>query len=326
MVNRKIRGSGQERESNTSVACAMTAPSHPSVFFLFVDGIGLGPAADHNPFSALDLPGFRQASNGADWYADGHGPMAHEQLTFHAIDARLGVDGLPQSGTGQSTLFTGVNCAELAGRHWGPFPHTSSRSVLASESLFARLGPERSAFANAYPERFFRISAERDRWSTTTRCCLDAGVTIRTLDHLRAGDAIAADLTGVGLARVAESPIEPITEAGAAASISRLCDAYPLVVAEYFHTDKAGHAQDMGAARRCLESIDRFLTALVDTLDWSRTTLVLTSDHGNMEDLSVKTHTLHPVPLLARGPGAPAFASVTDLTGVAPAILDTLRP
>jgi 2,3-bisphosphoglycerate-independent phosphoglycerate mutase len=295
-----------------------------SLFFLFVDGIGLGPAGDQNPFSMVSLPGFQKMSDGAAWVANGHESRTSQDLTFRSIDARLGIDGLPQSGTGQSTLFTGINCAALAGRHWGPFPHTSSRPILAEESIFARLGAGNAAFANAYPERFFRLSAERDRWSTTTRCCLDAGVTIRTLDHLRAGEAIAADLTGEGLARVAESPVEPVSEEQAAQAIARLCRSFPLVVAEYFHTDKAGHAQDMGAASRCLQSIDRFLSALLERLDWSRITFVLTSDHGNLEDLSVKTHTMNPVPLLVRGPGAPRFAEVTDLTGVAPAILGTL--
>lgn len=302
----------------------MRQTDHQSVFFLFIDGIGLGPSGGQNPFSVCDLPGFRMMANGAGWDLDHLVQIENDQVTFRAIDACLGMEGLPQSGTGQSTLFTGVNCARLAGRHWGPFPHSSSRPVLASESLFARLGDDRAAFANAYPERFFRLSAERDRWSTTTRCCLDAGVTIRTLDHLRNGEAIAADLTGAGLAHVAESRVNPISEHQAAETIARLSGRYQLVVAEYFHTDKAGHAQDMDAAVRCLTSLDRFLQALENVVDWSRTTLVLTSDHGNLEDLSVKTHTTHAVPLLARGVGASHFAGISDLTGVAPAILSAL--
>ena len=302
----------------------MSGQHPPSVFFLFVDGIGLGDDGPANPFSSCELTGFLDLSGGSGWVSDRHEPVTEAHRTFRCIDARLGVDGLPQSGTGQSTLFTGVNCAALAGRHWGPFPHSSSRPILASQSLFARLGPEHAAFANAYPERFFRLSAERNRWSTTTRCCLDAGVTIRTLDHLRSGEAIAADLTGQGLARVAETRVEPVSEAQAARAIAGLCVRHAFVAAEFFHTDKAGHAQDMEAAIRCLNSLDRFLQALATALDWSRTTLVLTSDHGNMEDLSVRTHTLHPVPLLAYGAGATRFASIEDLTGVAPSILDVL--
>ena len=297
----------------------------PSVYFFFVDGIGIGPSADSNPFATLDLPAFRALSGACDWVSDTFLASSTSSRIFKAIDATLGVDGLPQSGTGQSTLFTGGNCAARAGRHWGPFPHSSSRSLLASQSLFHQVGADDSAFANAYPERFFAWASERDRWPTTTRCCLDSGVTIRTLDHLRSGNAIAADLTAEGLSRVAESPVPTISEDEAAASIARLTSKYRFVVSEYFHTDKAGHAQDMTAAGRCLVSIDRFLAALDTHLDWERTTLGLTSDHGNLEDLSTRTHTRHPVPLLALGRSAASFAQVEDLTGVAGAILDALN-
>jgi bisphosphoglycerate-independent phosphoglycerate mutase (AlkP superfamily) len=51
--------------------------------------------------------------------------------------------------------------------------------------------------------------------------------------------------------------------------------------------------------------------------------ILLTSDHGNMEDLSVRKHTANPVPALVIG--APEArrkftAGMTDLTHIAPAI------
>jgi phosphopentomutase len=49
-------------------------------------------------------------------------------------------------------------------------------------------------------------------------------------------------------------------------------------------------------------------------------TLLLTSDHGNVESLAAPAHTRNPVPLLAVGPGAEAFAAVEDIVGVADAI------
>jgi len=54
------------------------------------------------------------------------------------------------------------------------------------------------------------------------------------------------------------------------------------------------------------------------------TTLVLCSDHGNLEDTTTKTHTTNPVPLLAIGPGAARFRQATAITDVAPAILGLL--
>jgi bisphosphoglycerate-independent phosphoglycerate mutase (AlkP superfamily) len=50
------------------------------------------------------------------------------------------------------------------------------------------------------------------------------------------------------------------------------------------------------------------------------TLLLITSDHGNLEDMGVKTHTFAPVPLVTFGPGALEFANVSDLNGVAPAL------
>jgi bisphosphoglycerate-independent phosphoglycerate mutase (AlkP superfamily) len=59
-------------------------------------------------------------------------------------------------------------------------------------------------------------------------------------------------------------------------------------------------------------------------LDFERTTLVVTSDHGNIEDLSTRSHTQNPVPLMARGWAANAFAGASSLTDVTPAIVASL--
>jgi bisphosphoglycerate-independent phosphoglycerate mutase (AlkP superfamily) len=45
---------------------------------------------------------------------------------------------------------------------------------------------------------------------------------------------------------------------------------------------------------------------------------VVASDHGNVEDLSTRNHTLNPVPVLGFGPAAGQIAAVADLTGLAP--------
>jgi hypothetical protein len=287
------------------------------VLFVFVDGIGLGDDdPGHNPL-AVDRPGFLAMSGGVRWIS-GDGPTSNGAV-FHSIDACLGVDGYPQSGTGQATLFTGENCARLAGRHYGPFPHSTSRPALRSRSIFARIGADRCAFANAFPPRYFEIMQARDRWPVMTRACLDAGVPVRTLAELRAGDAIAADLTGRGL-RDMGLDVEVLTPAGTAANALRLAGRHRLTVVEIFHTDKAGHARDRAAADRVLDDLDAFLSALVS----KRTDgllVVLTSDHGNLEDLRVRTHTRNPVPFAALGPGAGRLSGVRSLVDVTPALV-----
>jgi bisphosphoglycerate-independent phosphoglycerate mutase (AlkP superfamily) len=55
--------------------------------------------------------------------------------------------------------------------------------------------------------------------------------------------------------------------------------------------------------------------------------ILITSDHGNMEDLSVRRHTLNPVPALIFGPvelRAGFIQEITDLTHIAPAIWKTV--
>ena len=180
------------------------------------------------------------------------------------------------------------------------------------------------AFLNAFPDRFFEAAQKRDRWSVTTRCCLDAGLEIRTLQDLRDGRAVAADIHGKGLSTITRGSVPIVSEVEAASRMASLACEHNLLLFEYFLTDKVGHAQDAEKASAVLQSIDRLLVGLSEKLDLSQTTLILTSDHGNIEDLSTKTHTFNPVPFAAFGSLAHHFADITDLTGVTPGIVSAL--
>lgn len=297
-----------------------------NVLLLFLDGVGLGTAdLATNPLAGVG-DGFRRLSAGCDWVRDAPG-VVEDRAVFRPIDACLGVDGLPQSGTGQATLFTGVNCAAVAGRHYGPLAPTVLRPLLAAGSLFRRVvdrfGPDSAVFANAFPPRYFEAAAPRDRWPVISRCAREAGLRLRDLDDLAADRAVAADVTGAGLARFVPGVVAERTVEYAADTLLSLASRARFTVFEVFHTDKAGHEQSAGLARAILEPLDALFSCLTagkpdDLL------VVCTSDHGNLEDLSVRTHTRNEVPLAASGPGARRFAAVTDLAGVAPAILDTL--
>lgn len=303
----------------------MTAP----ILFIFLDGVGLGhddPAI--NPLAALSLPAFERLTGGQRW-TQAASPVARPGHVFHAIDANLGVEGLPQSGTGQATLFTGVNCAVVAGRHFGPFPHSKTRPVLAAESIFHKiqaLDPpfeEPAVFANAYPDRFFAYVDKTDRWTVTTRCCLEAGLRIRTHQDVLAGEALTADLTGAAWPQ-ANPALMPITEEDAGRRLVRISHNHAFTLFEYFLSDKAGHSRSMERAATILHALDRFFDGLLSAFNPARGLLIVTSDHGNLEDLSTKSHTRHAVPLVAYGRGADVFSSVDDLTGVTPAVLRAL--
>ncbi len=300
------------------------------LLFVFLDGVGLGPDDPvRNPLAGLSLPAFERLAGGACW-TQAAAPVHRPGHVFRALDATLGIEGLPQSGTGQATLFTGVNCAEVAGRHFGPFPHSRTRPILAAQNIFRQIQAlglpfeEPALFANAYPDRFFSYVEKTDRWTVTTRCCLDAGLRIRTHADLLAGDALPADLTAEGWPQ-RDPALVPISEDEAGRRLVRLGRRHALALFEYFLTDKAGHSRSFERAAKALHALDRFFAGLLATFDPAQGLLLVTSDHGNLEDLSTKSHTRNPVPLAAYGRGAAHFAPVEDLTGVTPAILRALR-
>jgi len=291
---------------------------------VFVDGVGLGgddPAV--NPLAGDDYESMAALAGGLVTSA-GIGVRAEKDWLVRIIDPNLGMEGLPQSGTGQATLFTGINCAARAGRHYGPFPHSTSKSVIAKQNVFKQVVDSglNAAFANPYPDRFFRYVERTNRWTVTTLCCLHAGVNLKTDTDLRKGNAVAADITGATWPQqLRDDEIVAPGEAGRRLAVISRQNNFTLF--EYYATDKAGHSLDPVRARKTLRLLDTFIGGLVAELDATQT-LLITSDHGNIEDMSIKTHTRNPVPLIVKGPGADAFDGVEDLTGVTPAILKAL--
>lgn len=287
------------------------------ILMVFLDGLGLGSADPKVNPMATGWPGFEAFSGGDSWVrgASANGPEIH----FGGIDACLGLEGLPQSGTGQATLFTGVNCAKLAGRHYGPYPHSKTRKAIKDLSVFQRFRTRGAAFANAYPPRFFEWVNRTGRWPTTTQACLDADVHIRTIEDLEAGDGIAADVTGAGLAGPLGLPVTVVTPEAAGDRLLSIASRHAFTLMEVFQTDKAGHARSREMARKILEPVDAMFLHLAATRP-PGLSIVVSSDHGNLEDLSVKTHTRNEVPLAVLGPAATHFRAVEDLAGVVPAM------
>lgn len=335
------------------------------VFLLFVDGVGLGrrdPAA--NPFLVARLPHLTALLGGRPLVPDAF-PLAAGLAHGVAVDANLGVEGLPQSATGQTTILTGVNASQAIGRHLNAYPTPSLRAILREHSLFRQvLARGRTAtFLNAYRPEFFqwleltggepengdpeaiarlftppdagqaapappgwspRAAARRYRPSASTVAVLAAGLPIRTFDQLRAGAAVYHDIDHHTLL-AAGYPVPPVTPEEAGRRAAALARRYDFAMYEHFLTDLAGHGQDMARAVQVLENLDRFLGALLAGLDPAEHLLLLISDHGNLEDLGVKTHTRNPVPGICWGAGAaPAAARLRSLTDVAPLVLDAL--
>jgi hypothetical protein len=287
---------------------------------IFVDGLGIGTRGAHNPLHQLD----KAAAAPLAIFADEEPELAHDGLLVRT-DACLGVEGRPQSASGQTTILTGVNAPALLGYHKQGFPNEAMRGIIHEHSIFLQLRRARiepNTFANAYTPRFFQT---RPRWVSATTVAVEAaGMSFRSLEDLQRGEAVYQDFTNQ-LVILAGFEVEPRTPEQAADVLAALVAAHRFTLYEYFITDRVGHAQDMPGAREVLTNLARFVRAVVARVDLSETTVLLTSDHGNIEDLSIRNHTRNFVPTLLWGARrAEAARRIRTLADITPAIIETL--
>jgi hypothetical protein len=268
------------------------------------------------------------------------------QVLLKPIDATLGVAGLPQSGTGHTALLAGINAAALHGHHQPHFPPVALRGLLAERSIFRRVVERggRAAFANAFgPGYWEALAARRIRRSASVIAAEGAGLRFRDGDDLREGRALSWDVTGEAMrGRGIDAPLIAPRQAGA--NLARLALDYDLVFYESFLPDLAGHGrlttdhrpttndESDNAKRRSSfvvghSSVAAQIHAVMSTLDGliggalyamrAEDTLLVTSDHGNVESLAAPAHTYNPVPLLVAGPAAAAFAGAENIAEIA---------
>jgi hypothetical protein len=292
--------------------------SDASVLLFFIDGLGIGTRGPFNPLdnlpNATPLAVFQNET--PETFLDG---------LVVPTDPRLGIEGRPQSASGQTTILTGVNAPAAVGYHKQGFPNKALLEIIEKHSIFRQLtdaGVQPITFANAYTSRFF---SERPRWiSATTAAVEAAGLQFRTVEDVRNGAAIFMDYTNRILIERGED-VAIRTEAEAATVLARIVGENRFTLYEYFITDKVGHAQDMDLAKLILTSLALFIRELVIKLDLERTTVILTSDHGNIEDLSLRNHTLHLVPTIVWGAQREQIAArIQTLADITPAIVSLL--
>lgn len=273
---------------------------------VFLDGVGIGRHDESvNPFFAARLPTLR-GMLGGQLPSLRKRVLAGQHATLTDLDATLGVDGLPQSGTGQTALFTGVNAAKVVGRHFGPYPYSTLRPIIEEKNIFRRLkeAGKRPYFANAFPQRFFDyMNHWKTRMTVTTLSCTMAGIPLLTADDLRAGRGISADITNHGWVPLGYPDLSPVEPSEAGKRLAELSKEFDFVLFEYWKTDHAGHSRSMREAIEILERFDALLAGVLESMVSRETILFMTSDHGNIEDLSTKGHTRHPVPALVYGRG-----------------------
>ena len=106
--------------------------------------------------------------------------------------------------------------------------------------------------------------------------------------------------------------------------LAGLAARHPFTLFEFFQTDLAGHRRVPDPVG-VVERFDRFLGATLDATDPDETMVVVTSDHGNLEDERTDGHTTNPVPALLVGAGRERVGErLRDLTDITPACVDLL--
>jgi len=296
--------------------------------FFFLDGVGLGENNPGiNPFAKASMPclnllleGKRLVANGT--YSEG------DRFSMVPLDACLGVEGMPQSATGQAMLLTGRNLVSELGYHYGPKPNPEIARIITEDNLFIRLNKfgKRSTLLNAYPQRFFEsVQSGRRLLSAIPLAVTSAGLKLKTTTELFQGLALSADFTGKGWRDnlgINDMPLLSPFEAGK--RLARLATLYDFSFFEYWMSDYGGHAQEMPFACSLLEEIDAVLCGLLSAWNDSEGLIFITSDHGNLEDLSTHRHTYNCVPGLVIGNKSlrmDFIKKMEDLTDVTPAIL-----
>ncbi len=297
------------------------------ILFLFLDGIGLGDDdPKKNPFARANMPYLQSLLNGQTLIRTS-APYEGEHATLLAVDPNLGIKGLPQSATGQGVLLTGINIPAELGYHYGPKPNPEVAQYLDGKTIFAKTvkAGKKTALLNAYPPPYFDgIDSGKRLYSAIPLALTNAGLPLFTKDDYYAGRALSADFTGKGWAEFLNLPDAPIHKPEAAGKkLAELALQYDFSFFEYWASDYAGHKQDMDSAVRQLERFDDVLKGLLAIWQNEDGLILLTSDHGNMEDLSTRKHTAANVPLLLFGDlneRREFQKEIRDLTGIAPAI------
>jgi 2,3-bisphosphoglycerate-independent phosphoglycerate mutase len=297
------------------------AASGSSVLLIFIDGVGIGRRGAHNPLDGLESEFF-------SIFADEEPHLSFDGR-MAVTDARLGIDGLPQSATGQTTMLTGVNAAALIGRHLHGYPSPRLKVALAEHSIYRQLIRRGRAvtFANAYTRSY--IDSLPRFVSATTVAAMSAGVRLRVLEDLLEGRAVSHDFTNHFLIERGFE-VEPMTPEQAGANLARVAAEHHFTLYEHFITDRIGHERDRDLAyklvREHIPRLTRFVRAALEASDLTQQTVMITSDHGNIEDHSTRVHTLNPVATLAFGPQREFIAArVKSLTDITPAIVESLE-
>ncbi len=294
------------------------------VLMIFIDGIGIGKKDyENNPFFKYGFKTFTGIFDEIPTLKNQI--LIKDNIFLFPTDAKLGLKGFPQSGTGQTSIFCGVNAAKIIGKHFGPYPYSTLIPVIKEKNIFKYylLKNEKVFFANAYPKVFFEyIRGGKSRLSVTTLSCRLNRMRLNKVTDVRRGKAITAEITNERWNTKLKYNLPVIRPGTAAKRLLKIASQYSFTAYEYFLTDHIGHGRYDGDVEKAVNVLDEFLYNVITLMDKKNITLIICSDHGNFEDLSVKTHTLNPSLTITAGRYAEKlFNNIKDISEIKPAII-----
>ena len=293
------------------------------VLLLFLDGVGIGKK--DNEFNPFFRYGFNTFTSIFGTIPSLEEPfLSSSGFYLFPADAILGVKGLPQSGTGQTSIFAGVNAPQIINQHFGPYPYSTLIPVLKEKNIFKHYldKKQRAFFVNAYPKIFFDyIKSGKTRLSVTSICCILNGMRFNKAKDIHTAKALTAEITNERWRIKLNYKLPLITPQKAARRLIRITKDNDFTAYEYFLTDHLGHGRYVGSLPKILKELDDFLFTLLTEFNKKNTTIVICSDHGNFENLEIKTHTLNPALLISAGVGADSIKnSVKNISQIKDAI------
>jgi len=104
------------------------------VLMIFIDGFGLGNKNESNPYYFAYTPFLDEMMGGHLMY-DHSGIIVRDRAILIPTDATMGIKGSPQSATGQTALWTGINAAQVIGYHVRAYPTRRLREIIKEYSV-----------------------------------------------------------------------------------------------------------------------------------------------------------------------------------------------
>lgn len=301
-------------------------PKKQHCHLFFMDGVGMGPAnRETNPFINARMP-VLNGLLGHEWYlrpgAPDEGRRSTDRASLVPTDPNLGITGRPQSATGQATIITGHNVPEILGEHYGPKPNSAVAEIIRAGNLFQEVVDHggRAALITPYPQGYFdAINSGRRLLSSIPLAATSAGLRLMTAEDLRAGRAVSPGFTGQAWhdhLGYDDIPILTLHESGK--QIAKIAQDYDFSFFEHWPSDRSGHRGSIDEAVQHLEIIDQVIGGLLETWNEENGLLIITSDHGNIEEKNHRQHSRNPVPTILFGHGHAGYAPlVNDLTDIA---------